>query len=66
MSEDTTRKFARRDFLRSLGAGAGLAAVAAVTVSREAAATETPKEAKKTRYNANSDEVKTYYRVNRY
>jgi predicted nicotinamide N-methyase len=59
-------KLARRDFLRALGAGAGLAAVAAAAFGGEAAATETPQEAKKKRYNPNAEDVKNYYRVNRY
>jgi hypothetical protein len=56
----------RRDFLRALGAGAGLSLVAAAPLATEAAATETPKDAKKARYNPNSKDVKTFYQVNRY
>lgn len=64
MTNDT--KLGRRDFLRTLGAGAGLAAAAAALLATEAAATETPQEAKKQRYNPNSEHVKNFYRVNRY
>ncbi len=63
-------KFGRRDFLRvmglSLGAGAGLAMTAAAPLATEAQAAESMKEAKKARYNPNSDDVKNYYRVNGY
>jgi len=66
MHKDDKNGLARRDFLRTLGAGAGLAAVAAAALTGEAAATETPAEAKKKRYNPNAEDVKNYYRVNRY
>jgi ribulose kinase len=56
----------RRDFLRVMGVGAGLAAVAAAPLATEAQATESMQEAKKKRYNPNSEDVKNYYRVNRY
>lgn len=63
-------KFGRRDFLRvmglSVGAGAGLAVTAAAPLATEAQATESEKEAKKARYNPNSEDVKNYYRTNRY
>jgi TAT (twin-arginine translocation) pathway signal sequence len=54
----------RRDFLRGLGAGA--AATAAVPLATEAKAdTETNDEKRKSRYRV-TDDVKAYYRVNRY
>jgi hypothetical protein len=58
----------RRHFLRKIGAGAvgGTAAAAIAPFSGEALATESQDEAKKPRYNANSADVKAYYRVNRY
>jgi H+/Cl- antiporter ClcA len=55
----------RREFLRVLGAGAGLAAATAAPLATEAVATETDAEKKKARYRE-SDHVKTFYRVNRY
>ena len=55
----------RRDFLRALGAGAGLAATAAAPLATGAAAAETADERTKARYKE-SDHVKTFYRVNRY
>ena len=62
----TERKTAlgRRQFLRTLGAGA--AATAAAPLASEAVAdSESNDEKRKARYRE-SDEVKTYYRVNRY
>lgn len=61
-------KIARRDVLRALGAGAGLAVAAAapVVATTPAQATESDSEAKKARYNPNSEDVKNFYRVNGY
>jgi hypothetical protein len=58
----------RRDFLRKMGAGAvgGAAAAASAPFAGEAIAAESADEAKKPRYNANSADVKAYYRVNGY
>jgi H+/Cl- antiporter ClcA len=55
----------RREFLRVLGAGAGLAAATAAPLATEAVAAETDAEKKKARYRE-TDHVKTFYRVNRY
>lgn len=69
MQEQDKSKLARRDFLRVLGLGAGVAAAAAqfvASAATEAAAAESMEEAKKARYNPNSEEVKTFYRVNGY
>lgn len=60
------RKVGRRDFLRGLGAGAGIAATASGALVREAAADESNDEKRKARYRANSPDVQAYYRVNRY
>ena len=55
----------RREFLRALGAGAGVA-VAAVPLAGEARAdSESNDEKRKARYKE-TDHVKTFYRVNRY
>jgi hypothetical protein len=56
----------RRDFLRALGAGAGVAVVPVALVTEAKADSENNDEKRKARYNANSAEVQTYYRVNRY
>jgi hypothetical protein len=55
----------RREFLRTLGAGAGLAATAAVPLATEAEAAESDADRKKARYRE-TDHVKTFYRVNSY
>jgi hypothetical protein len=55
----------RRDFLRALGSGATVAAAAGPLASEAHADTETNDEKRKPRYRE-SDEVKTFYRVNRY
>jgi len=63
----TERKFGRRDVLRALGAGAGVAVTAAGPLVREAAAEGEATEQKgKKRYQENSPDVQAYYRVNRY
>ena len=56
----------RREFLRALGAGATVAAAAAVPLADEARAdTESNDEKRKARYKE-TEHVKTFYRVNRY
>jgi hypothetical protein len=63
----TEKKVRRRDFLRALGAGAGVAATASGTLVEEAVAdSESNDEKTKARYQANSPDVQAYYRVNRY
>jgi hypothetical protein len=57
---------ARRALLRGLSAGAAAAAASAAAVARAIADTETNPEKRKARYQANSPEVQTFYRVNRY
>ena len=64
MQEHDKRKVGRRDFLRALGAGAGVA-VAAPLATVAKADSETNDEKRKARYKE-TDHVKTYYRVNRY
>ena len=56
----------RRDFLRTMGAGAGLAVTAAAPLATNAVAAESDADKKKTRYQANSADVQAYYRTNRY
>lgn len=55
---------ARRDFLRALGAGAGVAATAAAPTAAKADS-ENNDEKRKARYKE-TDHVKAFYRVNRY
>jgi len=62
--QDDKKAVGRREFLRTMGAGAGVAAVAATPMAASPAAAQ-QKEDKKTkaRYQ-NTDHVKTFYRVN--
>ena len=66
MTTDPKANLARRNFLRALGAGAGVAMAPATLVSEAKADSENNDEKRKARYKADSAEVKTYYRVNRY
>ena len=66
MKEQEKEKLGRRDFLRAIGAGAGVAVTAAAPLATEAIATETDAEKRKARYHANSTDVQTFYKVNRY
>jgi hypothetical protein len=65
MKTESKTTLGRRQFLRALGGGA--AVTAAAPLGTEAMAdSETNDEKRKARYRANSSEVQTYYRVNRY
>lgn len=56
----------RREFLRALGAGAGVAAATAAPIATTAAANDKPDaEKRKARYKE-TDHVKKFYDVNRY
>jgi hypothetical protein len=66
MKKQDKAKLGRRDFLRAIGVGAGVAVTAAAPLATEAAATETDAEKRKARYQANSTDVQTFYKVNRY
>jgi hypothetical protein len=66
MKQENKSKLGRRDFLRAIGAGAGLAVTAAAPLTTEAAASESDADKKKARYKANSTDVQTFYNVNRY
>jgi hypothetical protein len=55
----------RREFLRTLGAGATVAAAGGPIAGEAHADTETNDEKRKSRYRE-TEEVKTFYRVNRY
>lgn len=66
MTTENKSRFGRRDFLRALGAGAGVAVTAAAPVATEAVAdSESNDEKRKSRYKE-TENVKTFYRVNRY
>ena len=64
MKQETKTKAGRRDFLRAVGAGAGVAAMTTLA-SPAKADSENNQDKRKARYRE-SDEVKTFYRVNRY
>ncbi len=64
MKQKGTAQIGRRDFLRVLGAGA--AATPAVLVTEAHADSENNDEKRKTRYKADSEDVKAFYRVNHY
>ena len=66
MRTEPKANLARRNFLRALGAGAGVAATPAAFVTQAQADSESNDEKRKARYKADSAEVKTFYRVNRY
>jgi hypothetical protein len=66
MKQQDKAKLGRRDFLRAMGAGAGVAVTAAVPLATQAAASESDAEKKKARYQANSPDVQAYYKSNRY
>jgi hypothetical protein len=66
MKQQSKAKLGRRDFLRALGAGAGVAVTPAALVSEAKADTENNSEKTKARYKANSEHIKAYYRSNHY
>ena len=66
MKKQPKATLGRREFLRSLGAGATVAVAAAAPLAGEARAdTESNDEKRKSRYRE-TEHVKTFYRVNRY
>jgi hypothetical protein len=66
MKRERKSTVGRRDFLRTLGAGATFAAAAAAELAPSAQAdTESNDEKRKSRYRE-TEHVKAYYRVNRY
>jgi hypothetical protein len=66
MKRERKSMLGRRDFLRTLGAGATVAAAAAAPLAQSARAdTESNDEKRRSRYKE-TEHVKTFYRVNRY
>jgi hypothetical protein len=66
MKKESKTTLGRRDFLRTLGAGATVAAAAAAPLAERAHAdTESNADKRKSRYKE-TEHVKTFYRVNRY
>lgn len=64
MKQETKTKAGRRDFLRAMGAGAGVAAMTTLA-SPARADSESNQDKRKARYRE-TDHVKEFYRVNRY
>jgi hypothetical protein len=61
------KRVGRRDVLRALGAGAGVAVTVSGPLIHEAVAdSESNDDKRKARYKADSSDVQAYYRVNRY
>ena len=65
MKTERKTSIGRRDFLRALGAGAGVAAASAPLATQALADNESNDEKRKSRYKE-TEHVKAYYRVNRY
>lgn len=64
MKQQDKKAVGRREFLRTMGAGAGVAAVAATPMAATSAAAQQKDDPRtKARYQE-SDHVKTFYRVN--
>jgi hypothetical protein len=66
MTRDSKAKIDRRDLLRVLGVCAGAAASPVALVGQAQADSGTGDDKRKARYDANSDDVKAFYRVNHY
>ena len=64
MKRERSATLGRREFLRTLGAGATVAAAAATPMADQARADSDEK--RKARYQPNSKEVREFYRVNHY
>jgi hypothetical protein len=66
MKQDSKARVDRRDLLRALGASAGAVAAPRALVSEAQADSENNDEKRKARYQADSADVKAFYRVNNY
>ena len=66
MNDQLNPTIGRRDLLRALGMGGAAAAASTVASTPAAADSESDGDKRKARYQANSAEVQTFYRVNRY
>jgi hypothetical protein len=66
MDDRSSPTLGRRDLLRVLAAGAGAAAVSTLPAKVAGAANVATAKDRKPRYRADSPEVQTFYRVNRY
>jgi hypothetical protein len=66
MKKERKATLGRREFLRTLGVGTAAVAASGPLAGEACADTETNDEKRKARYQPNSAEVQTFYRVNRY
>jgi len=66
MNDRLNPKLGRRDLLRVLVVGAGAAAAGAPPLVAAATRSADADKKRKARYQANSPEIQTFYRVNRY
>ena len=66
MKKERKPTLGRREFLRTLGVGTVAAAASGPLANEAHADTETNDEKRKARYQSDSAEVQTFYRVNRY
>jgi len=66
MDDRLNPNICRRDLLRVLAVGAGAAAVNAAPAAAAAPGTKDAAKKRRAQYQANSPEVQTFYRVNRY
>ena len=66
MNDRLSPRLARRDLFCILAAGAAAATASAAPLAAAAAETENTAKKSRARYQANSPEVQTFYRVNRY
>lgn len=66
MNDRSSPTIGRRDLLRVLAAGAGAVAVGTLPAKVAAAKNVETAKDRKPRYRADSPEVQTFYRVNRY
>ncbi len=66
MTKNNKTKIDRRDLLRALGVGAGAAAAPVALVTPARADSGSSDEKRRARYDANSENVKAFYRVNHY
>jgi hypothetical protein len=65
-NEPTRREFGRREFLRTLGAGAAVVAASEGLPDASHADTWNYQDKSKARYQPDSENVQNFYRVNRY
>jgi hypothetical protein len=64
--ETARREFGRREFLRTLGAGAAMVAAPEGLVEEARADQSSYQDKRKARYQPNSKDIQDFYRVNRY